>query len=300
MKSNTSPVLLIDASIYIFKYYFSMPDNWWSEDGSPTGAVYGYSYWLLRLLEANSPSKMAACFDESLGSCFRNTLYPNYKCSRALPDELLAFQLKACQRVTELLGIPSYVSSTHEADDLLATLASRCRAQSLSVGVVTRDKDLAQLVLGKSDFMWDAPEGDRLYASDIIETLGVAPAQVADYLALVGDASDDIPGVPGVGAKTASALLRHYPSWHDIKQHMAHVAQLPIRGAATLAHKLVEYESQVDMAIQLTRVVTNAPLGRRFSLSVSKPKKKALQQFGETMGFGPQFNSSINRVFPTL
>src|SRR5690554_4872288 len=108
------PSLLLDASIFIFQYYFSLPDNWLSEEGYSTNAVYGYTAFLLRLLEEQRPEHIAACFDESLGSCFRNSIYLDYKCSRPPADEALAFQLRACREVSELLGIASFSSSDYE------------------------------------------------------------------------------------------------------------------------------------------------------------------------------------------
>lgn len=123
MPSAIAHTFLIDASIYIFQYYFSLPDHWFSEDDSyPTAAVYGYTAFLVRLLKKHQPQRIAACFDESLDQCFRNEIYPDYKSSRALPDEALAFQLRACQTITRLLGIATYASERYEADDLLGSL----------------------------------------------------------------------------------------------------------------------------------------------------------------------------------
>ena len=153
---NHLPSFLIDASIYIFHYYFALADHWFSEEkGWPTAAVYGYTTFLLKLLEKEKPQRIAACFDESLGSCFRNDIYPDYKSSRALPDEMLAFQLEACRQVSELLGIPCFGSETHEADDLLASLYQRLQRSSKPIAVLTRDKDLGQVLSRPQDFLWD-------------------------------------------------------------------------------------------------------------------------------------------------
>ena len=208
-----TPTLLIDASIYIFQYYFSLPDHWFSEQEQwPTAAVYGYSAFLARLLKEQQPARIAACFDESLEHCFRNDIYPGYKASRALPDEALAFQLRACREVTELLGIACFSSTRYEADDLLGSLYHCCQRSKTPVAVLTRDKDLGQLLTRPQDFLWDYSSKDktRSYSNDIATKFGVRPDQLADYLALVGDTIDDIPGVPGIGAKTASQLLTHF------------------------------------------------------------------------------------------
>ena len=150
-----SPLYLIDASIYIFRHYFGLPDNWHSQDGYSTQAVYGYLKFLLSFIEEESPEYIAAAFDESLGNCFRNQIYPAYKANRVLPDEALAFQLNACVEVTGILGITGLASDTHEADDIIGTLAKRGRQMNgRQIIVVSRDKDLMQLV-GANDVIWD-------------------------------------------------------------------------------------------------------------------------------------------------
>ena len=293
-------VYLIDASIYIFRYYFSLPDNWWSKSEYPTAAVYGYVHWLIRFLKSTKATHVAACFDESLESCFRNEIYADYKCSRVLPDEDLAFQLEACKQITELLGIPAYASTTHEADDLIGTLAKRCRKNKLKVNILSRDKDLSQLVVGDLDVIWDFPDGEPLGKEGIFKKLGVFPHQVADYLALVGDSSDDIPGVPGVGKKTAAALFALSGSWSNLQQDFSAVAALPLRGAVSLAGKLKEFEEQISMALQLSKIVDNAPLNRRFSVKRKKLDLAACVAYGRELGFGRNFETSMNKLVEVL
>lgn len=297
---KNAEVFLIDASIYIFKYYFSMPDHWWSENDFSTAAVYGYTHWLFRFLKATRTQNVAACFDESLESCFRNQLYPAYKSSRALPDESLAFQLNACKQITGLVGIPCYASQAYEADDLLGTLAQRCREQGLHVRLLTRDKDLAQLLVTANDCLWDFPDGEKLFAKNVKQKLGVPPTLVADFLALVGDPGDDIPGVPGVGPKTAAALLQALGPWQSIKRDYNKIASLPLRGARNLAHKLREHAEQIDLALKLAQIVCKAPLGRRFSVARKKINATRLVDFGAELGFGSRFASSVEKLIHEL
>lgn len=281
-----SPALLIDASIYIFRYYFSLPDNWFSREGYATAAVYGYTTFLLQLLELKPPV-IAACFDESLSTCFRNKLYPDYKSSRALPDEALAFQLKSCRKVSELLGIACYSSKTYEADDLIGTLITRLRRSKRPVAIVSRDKDLGQLLIREQDFLWDYAGDQRYYFDDIENKFGVKPTQLVDYLALVGDSSDDIPGVPGIGIKTAVTLLQHFDSIENLFANADRLAELPLRGAKSIAVKLTEYQHQIAMAQQLAKIVCNIPLKANVSLLKPKPvDEKKLQRFFRQMGFG--------------
>jgi len=292
-----STVYLIDASIYFFRYYYSMPGHWQSEDGFDTAAVYGYSRWLLKLIATQKPCYVAACFDESLESCFRNDIYPGYKSSRVLPDEGIVFQLNACKKITELMGVAVYTSTCHEADDLLAALAVRCRRKGLSVCVLSRDKDLGQLVSSSEDCMWDFPQGPVLNRDALTEKLGVRPEQIADLLALIGDASDDIPGVPGIGSKTAGKLLQRFSNWSEMKMQLNQVAIMPFRGALSVAKKLDEYREQIDMALALTTLDDGAELGRRLRLRPNKPRKSPLSEYCLRLGFGEGFQTSINRVF---
>ena len=244
---------LIDASIYIFRAWFSMPDRWYTRDGRPVQAVYGYTKFLLDFLDAvEERPRCAAAFDESLGSNFRNEIYPDYKSSREFPDEDLAFQLESCRAITELLGLPCYGGPRYEADDYLATLAKHCRQDSLAITVVTRDKDLGQLVLGGGDNWWDFAADERLDRTGIFEKFGVWPEQIGDYLALVGDSIDDIPGVPGVGPKTAAALLEAFGDIDNLKANCDSVAELALRGAGKLPAKLDDHWEQIHMARHLT------------------------------------------------
>ncbi len=251
---------LVDASIYIFRAWFSLPDRWQTRDGVPLQAVYGYTKFLLDLIEGTMPRPastqsvfhLAAAFDESLGSNYRNDIYPDYKSSRELPDEVLAFQLTTCREITQILGIPDYGGPRFEADDYLATLARLYREQGVAVTVVTRDKDLGQLLSNADDRWWDYAANTSLNGDQFFAKFGVLPSQFGDYLALVGDSIDDIPGVPGVGAKTAAALLQAFPTLDRLGEHLTEVAQLPLRGAKGVATRLQEHWPQVLMARQLT------------------------------------------------
>lgn len=282
-------VYLIDVSIYFFKYYFALPDHWWSVDGNPTAAAYGYGNWLKRFLSDVQPQWVAACFDESLTTCFRNEIYPDYKCSRVLPDELLAFQLEASKQLTAAMGVPCYSSNTHEADDLIGTLAARAAAKGIETTILSRDKDLGQLLHTEEAQLWDYPDGNPMHRPQIHEKLGVWPEQVVDLLALMGDAGDDIPGVPGVGPKTAAQLLAHLSSWEQIKADIRRVETLPIRGAKGLAKKLTDYRDQIDIAYQLARIDCAAPLGRRYTVKRSKASHAELKVLADALGFPPGF-----------
>lgn len=302
--AKLAPVCLLDASIYIFRYFFSMPERWYSAaDAFPTEAVYGYTGFLLDLIRRERPNYIAACFDESLGSCFRNEIYPDYKASRALPDEALAFQLKACREVTELLGIACFSSEVYEADDLLGSLMSWGHATpelaKRPFALLTRDKDLGQLLVRKEDFLWhyhsDPSKDERRDGQAIAEAFGVRPKQLVDYLALVGDSVDDIPGVPGIGAKTASALLQHFGDFENLYGRLDELPSLKIRGAKSLGAKLQEHYEQVLVSRSLAEIVTDVELG----LSPAKIRRQPIDdrgfsEFCQRMGFGAAFEKRVS------
>ncbi len=244
---------LIDVSIYIFKYYFSLPERRSKNAGRPIETLQAYAQWLINFLLDRKPSRLIACFDESLTSCFRNEIYPEYKSSRALPDDNLAFQLLACKKITEFMGVHTAASDRYEADDLIASYANLAKVDLISFCILSKDKDLSQIVDTPNAMMWDYPNGEILDRHLLQKKLGVETHKVADYLALVGDSIDDIPGVPGVGKKTATVLLENYESWNDIQDNLHEVETLPLRGAARIKDNLEEYQGQVDMAIQLTK-----------------------------------------------
>ncbi len=288
-----APACLIDASIYIFRYYFSLPDNWISDEGYPTAAVYGYTSFLINLLARQQPNLVAACYDESLGSCFRNQIYPEYKSSRALPDEALAFQLQACRRASELLGIASFGSETYEADDLLGSLARVLRRSRRPIALISRDKDLGQLITRTQDYLWhpdfsagDNGVGERSYRQDLVGKFGVEPEQFADYLALVGDKVDDIPGVPGLGPKTAQVLLGAYDNLMGIFENIDQLHALPVRGAKSLKGKLEAHIPQIARSQKLATIVDDIPLGiKTADLKWRSPDPQGLEEFCRSMGF---------------
>ncbi len=303
---DPQPVYLLDASIYIFRSYFALPPNWESKEGYSTEAVYGYTCFLIefiRRVRGRQPIFMAAAFDESLGSCFRNEIYDDYKCSRALPDEELAFQLQGCRDVSEILGIACFASERYEADDLIGSLAKAVRSDNAPVRIVTKDKDLSQLVSHVSDSLWDYADDQLLFRNDVIGKFGVPPEKIADYLALVGDSSDDIPGVPGVGPKTAVAILNYFDGVEHILETPHALADIDIRGAKSLGAKMSEHREQIMMAKALATICCDAPLDvgyfdrfehkyKAFSgkqdLLLSEPCWECFSEFCEDMGLGPR------------
>lgn len=252
-------MLLIDASVYIFRAFHSLPSSITGRDGRPLNALHGYATFLTALLCDSGATQVAAAFDESLTSSFRNEWYADYKANRELPPQALVDQIAACREVTQALGVATLSSPRYEADDLIGTLAAQSEEP---VTIVTSDKDLAQL-LGAGDLLWDYAKEQRFDAAGIRDKFGVNPVQIPDYLALVGDSVDNIPGVPGIGAKTAAALLNEMTDLDAVLANLDGVADLPIRGAKSLAGKLAQHAEQARLSRRLAVIVTDIPLDER-------------------------------------
>ncbi len=256
MSQPSQPVYLVDASVYVFRAWFSMPDQFSDAAGRPTNAVYGFARFLCELLEETSARQAAVAFDESLTTSFRNAIYPAYKANREPAPDDLQRQFAWCKDLARHLGLPVYADDLYEADDLIATLARHCREATTSVCVVSGDKDLAQLV-GPGDWWWDFARRRRLDPEGVRAHFGVRPEQIADFLALTGDAVDNIPGIPGVGPKTAAALLAHFGDLDSIFERLEEIPFLSLRGARTLPGKLKAGEDAARLARRLTGLHTD-------------------------------------------
>jgi DNA polymerase I len=273
-----------------------MPPDMRDGDGNAVHALYGFARFLGDLIERVKPEYMAVAFDASLSSSFRNLIYPAYKANRdpAPPDLLLQFE--RCRTYCEHLGLAWFDSSEFEADDIIGTLAARMRAEGLRSTIVSRDKDLAQLIT-PGDVYWDYASDVRYHHHEIEERFGVAPDRYADYLALTGDAVDNIAGVPGVGTKTATVLMRHFPSLDDLYERLDVVRDLPLRGAAQLVERLRVHREAAYLAQQLTRIRCDMQLPvTREQLRRRGPDLQAVDAFCNTNGFGALLGRQAARL----
>jgi DNA polymerase-1 len=249
------PVYLVDASVYIFRAWFSMPDEFVNHAGEPTNAVYGFSGFLCSLLEQTAAEHVAVAFDESLSSSYRNEIYPEYKANRDPAPLELKRQFGWARAVAEAMGLQCYADDRYEADDLIGTLAEYWRARGHPICIVTADKDLAQLVR-ESDHWWDFSRNQKLNARQLTDKFGVTPEQMADFLALTGDPVDNSPGVPGIGPKSAAALLGHFGDLDSLYERVEEVATVSMRGAKSIQKKLVDYRDAAELARKLTVIET--------------------------------------------
>jgi 5'-3' exonuclease len=227
-------------------------------DGTPVGALRGYASTLVKFLAEQKPTHVAAAWDDEATS-FRNDLYADYKKGRTEFPPDLEPQLALCAEVTEALGIRVARAESFEADDVIATLTGRALDRGMDVVIVTADKDLGALVSERVS-LFD-PRSDSLVGpADIEKRLGVPPDLVPDYLTLVGDAVDNVPGVPGIGAKTAALLLRRFGRIESIPSDPREWAGAGVRGAERVARALAENRAGIELARALVRMREDVPL----------------------------------------
>jgi 5'-3' exonuclease len=289
-------VYLIDASVFIFRAWYSLPPELQDAQGNPTQALYGFACFLGDLIERRAPRYLAAVFDECESGSFRHALYPQYKANREPAPAALRRQFGLCREFCRHLGVAEFASPDFEADDLIGTLATRCRAEGLPVTLVSRDKDLAQLV-GERDAYWDYAGQTEYRYHEIAARFGAAPERMADYLALRGDSVDNVPGVPGVGAKTAAALMRLYGSLDELFAQPERAASLPLRGAASLPARLRVHRETAYRAQALTRIACDAPLAAGGSdLRRLAPDLAGIEAFCERHCFGTLLRRQAGRI----
>lgn len=285
--ATRSTLYLVDASLYVFRAWHSMPDEWHDDDGWPLNAVQGFVRFVLELLERERPRHIVVAFDEALDSCFRNRLYADYKANRPPAPEELRRQFAYCKAACEVLGIATLAHAEYEADDLIGSALAAARAHDMRGVIVSADKDLSQL-LEDGDEQFDFARGQRWGAAGVKARHGVHAHQIADYLALCGDAIDNIPGVSGIGQKTAAALISHFGSLDEMLARIDEISFLRLRGAATTARRLREQREHVQLWRQLTRIACDAPLGPHAPpFTRARADADALDAFAERTRLGP-------------
>jgi 5'-3' exonuclease len=289
-------IYLIDASIFIFRAWFSIPDSMTDPANNPVNAVYGYARFLSDFIEKVQPEHVAAAFDVSLTKSFRNEIYPEYKANREPAPPELKIQFNRCRDVTRVLGVSDFADTSFEADDLIGTLAAGMREAGHCVTVVSRDKDLLQ-VLHAGDSLWDFAGGKRIGYDDVADEFGVRAEQMVDYLALAGDSVDNIPGAPGVGPKTAMALLRHFGDLDELYANLDSVENVDVRGATKLGARLAEHRDKVTISRELARIRCDVPVPLdEASLSRQAPDMDALHELYDGAGFGQGLRLQAQRI----
>lgn len=295
----------VDSSIYIFRAYFSMPDSIRDDQDRPVNAVYGFTDFLIKLIQEVRPTHLAAFFDESLNTSFRNEIYPPYKTNRELPPPDLERQLKLCRQISRLMGAGDYAHDRFEADDLIGACMHRHRAKFARNLIVSSDKDLAQL-LGPRDILWDYARERRFDPTAVEAHFGVPPERIADFLALAGDAVDNIPGLPGIGKKTAAQLIQEFGGVKEILASTDRVAESKhLRGAKKVAETLRSNAELARTCLAITRIETRIPSGTGAvpglrELKYSGPDLAGLATLFEQEGFGERLNNRLQKLAAVL
>ncbi len=287
---------LVDASLYVFRAWHSVPDEFHDVDGAPVNAVYGFSRFLFDFLEQVRPSHAAVAFDESLTSSFRNAIYPAYKANRELPPESLKRQFDYCKELAAALGCSVLRHDSFEADDLIGSALVALRGHGFRGVIVSADKDFGQM-LGEHDEQWDFAKDQRWDAAGVKQRLGVHPYQVADYLALTGDAVDNIPGVPGIGPKTAATLLSHFGTLDALYARLEEIPFLRFRGAAAAHAKLRAHAELARLSRALTAIAVDAPVPREpAALARRSVDREAAEALFDRLRFGPLTRARLRQL----
>ncbi|MBW2699200.1 MAG: DNA polymerase I [Deltaproteobacteria bacterium] len=282
---SSSPCYLIDGSGYIYRAFFGIAQLS-NSSGTPTNAVFGVTRMLLKLLDEEQPENLVVVFDAP-GPTFRHEIYPEYKANRPPTPEELVPQRPLVRRAVEALNLPQVELVGFEADDLIGTLTDRAREAGQEVVIVSGDKDMMQLV-GPGVVLLDPMKGKRYDADGVFEKMGVKPEQVVDLLALMGDSSDNIPGIHGVGPKTAAKLLVEHGDLESVlaaadgmKKSKLKERLIEQADSARLSRKLAAIKRDVDMALSLD------------DLRLSPPDEEKLDAFFVEMEFSALRRSQV-------
>src|SRR5512135_2964432 len=247
---------LIDGHALAYRMYFALTaggssTRWQTSKGEPTAGIYGFARELLRILDQEKPEYLSVAFDT--GKTFRHEIFPDYKATRAkMPDDLRA-QLTRIREMVDAFNIPRLEMEGYEADDVLGSMARLAAEQGMGVKIITGDRDLLQLVNARTAVYLAGDDQNYVTEQDVVRKLGVRPDQVVDYKAIVGDKSDNIPGVMGVGEKTAIALLEKFGSLDGIYQHLDEIDK---RWQA----KLLAGKESARTSYELARIHTDLPV----------------------------------------
>ncbi len=278
-----TPLVLVDGSSYLYRAYHALPPLA-NSLGEPTGAVKGVISMIRRLLKDFPESPMAVVFDAK-GKTFRDELFESYKAQRPpMPDDLRP-QVEPIHRIVRAMGLPLLVVEGVEADDVIGTLALAAAEAGQPVVISTGDKDMAQLVNDHISLV-NTMTGSELDTAGVREKYGFGPELMIDFLALMGDKSDNIPGVPGVGEKTAQALLQGIGGLDAIYADLEAVRELGFRGAKKMPEKLAEHRDQAYLSYQLATIKTDVPLELApADIAMGEPEVTTLRELYERLEF---------------
>ncbi len=291
---KTDHFYLVDGSGYIFRAYYALPPLSRKSDGLPTGAVSGFSSMLFKLLEEsrsddskNKPTHFAVIFDSARKN-FRNEIYKDYKANRSEAPDDLAPQFEYIRRAVKAFNLPSIEQLNYEADDLIATYAKQIVNLGAKVTIISSDKDLMQLVSNKIR-LFDPMKSKVISEKEVIEKFGVKPEQVVDVQSLAGDSSDNIPGVPGIGIKTASELINKYKTLDNLLKKAEEIPQKKRK------ETLIENKNLAIISKKLVTLKDNVPIENKIeSFDIKPVEKNKLYDFLREMEFNRLLSQAID------
>ena len=255
--NNKKSAYLIDSSIYIYRGWHAYDASIVDAEGKPANAIYGYTEFLQQLMELEQPEYIACAFDAKQTNSYRREILPDYKGNRPPTPDELKNQFRHCRDFVRAAGIADYSSNRFEADDIIGTLATQLREEGFSITILSADKDLAQL-LRPGDVWWDFARDKIMHYRDVEKTFGIHPELIADLLALTGDKIDNIPGIPGVGYKMGSRLLKKYPSIEDILDNIDNISKMKFRGSKRIQELVEQHKDMLPRNKLLTTIITDA------------------------------------------
>jgi len=262
-------LFLLDSSIYIFRAWQTLPVTTLNQLGEPDNAVQGFTETLCHIVESHRPTHMVCAFDECFRQGIRNRLYPEYKADRPPAPQELAPQFARCKKVAGILGLTTQGSDKVEADDIIGHFAEQAQQLNTPVTIISGDKDLAQFV-SPGDQYWDLGRRPMANYQELHKRFKVKPEQIADWLALSGDKSDNIPGVPGVGPTTSARLLNKWGDIDTLLANLGEVAMMKFRGATRVSRQLYEHKSSIELARSLTGLIHDDRLSTDLKTCIRK------------------------------
>lgn len=283
--TNSKKLYLIDGSGFIFRAYHALPPLT-RPDGTPVGTVLGFTNMLVKFIADIKAHKIAVVFDVARRT-FRNDLYPDYKTTRPETPPDLIPQFFLIRQACHAFGVPILEYQNYEADDVIATYAKRAAVQGFQVVIVSSDKDLMQLVNDTHIVMFDHMKNREIGVAQVQEKFGVLPPQVLDVLALMGDSSDNVPGVPGIGPKTAAELIGKYGNLENLLNHLDEIKQEKRR------ETLKDHAENARLSKKLITLCDNVSLDRSIdTLNIAPLDPNSYKPFLEQQGF----KSLLNRI----
>lgn len=284
---NSKKVWLVDSNIYVFKSWYKNPKTLIDKDNICVNAVHGFIDFVYQLLTQEQPQRIGFAFDESLKKSHRREIYPSYKANRKSASPDLRHQFRLCREFLRLMGLAEFGSRYYEADDIIGTLAQHYRNKNYQITLITADKDLTQLI-HPNDTWWEYGQNKKMDYHAIKKQFGVRADQIADLLAIAGDKSDNIPGVPDIGLSTAARLLKRFDNLENLIASIPEIGKIKLRRAKYLQGQIEKYTEQMRVSRRLTEIICDAedaPLQQRLNWDTTQINQSALWHFLDHLNY---------------